>query len=543
MVADLDDFDYTDLTTMEPDQLAIFILATYGEGEPTDNATAFDIFLKFQEAQACEAGRKPLCSLCYAAFGLGSSSYQFFNGMITKVDGAMQKCGATRIGSVGLGDDGTGTLESDFIAWRDATLSEIATHFTLEAKPYKYVRAFTVEETSDTTDMSDVFLGEPNKAHLNRKIRGPFTARNPYPAAIVEAKELFKSSDRNCLHLELDISGSTITYETGDHVALWPVNSDLEVERFLSVFGLSDKRDRVIEVISNDPTRKSPIPSRTTYETVARYYLEVCAPVSQATVAILATLVSGPSREFLQKLGSDFTLFQNQVSNKSLNLPQLLETVADDKSYSSIPFSFLLENMGRLQPRYYSISSSSLVSRKTISITAVVESSTAVGSNIAFKGVCTNYLLAAKNNLVAPPRDEKITTGIQTHQFQGPRNIYTHPTALIHVRRSKFRLPRDPKTPVVMIGPGTGIAPFRGFVQERALLASNGREIGPTLLFYGCRRREDDFLYEEEWQVYSSSVPAGKFCMYTAFSRENPSRKATFRTWSALTETSSESSS
>jgi NADPH-ferrihemoprotein reductase len=178
-----------------------------------------------------------------------------------------------------------------------------------------------------------------------------------------------------------------------------------------------------------------------------------------------------------------------------------------------------------LQPRYYSISSSSLVSSKRISVTAVVDSSTISGPDIPFKGVSTNYLLAMKNQVTGLPIDGATVPSPQTHQVCGPRDKYSDPTAMIHIRRSKFRLPRNPSTPVIMIGPGTGVAPFRGFVQERALQARGGKKIGRTILFYGCRKSDEDFLYKDEWETYSSSFTKGEFSLFTAFSREDPLRK------------------
>ena len=524
MIADLDDYDYTDLTSMEPGQLAIFILATYGEGDPTDNAIPFDRFLELKKTEACDTGLRSMSSLRYSAFGLGSSSYQFFNGMVIKADESLQRCGATRIGTVGLGDDGKGTLEADFMDWKEATLNDIASNFALEETEYEFKPNFAVEEIL-SSETSHVFLGEPSKNHLCNKISGPFTARNPYPAKIVEAKELFTSGERNCLHLEFDVSDTTIAYETGDHLAVWPVNSDLEVERFLKALHLSDKSDRVIDITSNDATVKVPIPSKTTYEAAARYYMDICAPVSQHALAILSTLVSGPSQKALQRIASNAALFQTEVSDKLLNISQTLEMTGATTGCSTVPFSFFLENISRLQPRYYSISSSSLVSSKRISVTAVVDSSTISGSDIPFKGVSTNYLLAMKNQVTGLPKDRVTVPYPQTHRVCGPRDKYSVPTAIIHIRRSKFRLPRNPSTPVIMIGPGTGVAPFRGFVQERALQARGGKKIGRTILFYGCRKSDEDFLYKDEWETYSSSFTKGEFSLFTAFSREDPLRK------------------
>ena len=268
-MADLDDYDYDDLSTLD-DGLAVFILATYGEGEPTDNAIPFSKFLSFMESGPKHSS--PM-QLRYAAFGLGSSSYQHFNYMIRRTDTVLRSCGADRMGELGIGDDGKGTLEDDFDEWRKHTLADIAEHFRLPEIEYAFKPTFQITE-SKAAPLRDVFLGKPNKAHLRNKRNGPFTARNPLRAQVVEAKELCNSSERSCLHVEFDIGDSTLTYDTGDHLAVGPVNADSEVEQFLKVFGLWECRATVIDLESLDPTIKVPIPTPTTYEAAARHYLE-----------------------------------------------------------------------------------------------------------------------------------------------------------------------------------------------------------------------------------------------------------------------------
>lgn len=518
LVADLDDYDFDDLNTLETDQFAIFILATYGEGEPTDNAIAFDNWLKFRERRSSISAtdQKPL-QLQYAAFGLGNSSYQCYNSMIRRVDSVLSMCGATRIGHLGIGDDGKKTMEEDFAAWRLETLEAAALHYCLKEREYEFNADFQVTETKVAT-AADVFHGEPNKLRLRNKTEGPFSSKNPLPARIVAARELFMSSERNCLHVEFDVESTSLNYETGDHLAIWPVNANAEVDRFLEVFGLSAKRRTALNIESNDLSLKVPIPALTTYEAAARYYLDIGAPVSRQFLANMTRFVADRSAQAaLVRLSTDPTAFKLEISGPRLNLAQALSMIASGGAFQAIPFSMLLENVAKLQPRYYSISSSALVARKRISITAVVDSVRYPDLGHTFKGVNTNYLLALKSDFAGNPSG--------THQTSGPRELFTSPTALIHVRKSRFRLPRSSPVPVIMIGPGTGVAPFRAFVQERAFIASLGKEVGRTMLFYGCRRSDEDFLYKEEWKEYQGIFPHGTFSLHTAFSREIAAKK------------------
>ena len=501
MVADLEDYDYENLDEFPEDKIAFFVLATYGEGEPTDNAVEFYEFIN-GESPAFSKGEeeKPLGNLKYVTFGLGNNTYEHYNSMVRRVDAALRKLGADRIGAAGEGDDGAGTMEEDFLAWKEPMWEALTEKMGLEEREAVYEPVFSVEEKSElSADDDTVYLGEPNKNHLEGNQKGPYNAHNPYIAPIAESKELFTVKDRNCLHMEIDVSGSNITYTTGDHVAIWPTNAGVEVDRFIRVLGLEENRHRVINVKPIEITAKVPFPTPTTYDAVVRYHMEICGPVSRQFVSTVAAFAPNEkAKAEMTKLGTDADYFKSKISSQYLNIAQVLQSVCPNQPWTAVPFSCLIEGINKIQPRYYSISSSSYVQPKKISITAVVESIRIPGASHIVKGVTTNYLLALKQKQHGEPHPDP--HGL-TYAITGPRNKYDGIHVPVHVRHSNFKLPSDPAKPIIMIGPGTGVAPFRGFVQERAEQAKRGEKVGPTILFYGCRRRDEDWLYKDEWDV------------------------------------------
>ncbi|MCJ1399727.1 NADPH-cytochrome P450 reductase [Xylographa trunciseda] len=521
MVADLEDYDYDNLDNFPDDKVAMFVLATYGEGEPTDNAVDFYEFVMGEETAFSNGGtaeEKPLSNLKFVAFGLGNNTYEHYNSMVRRVNTALLKFGATRIGEAGEGDDGAGTMEEDFLAWKEPMWVELTEKMGLEEREAVYEPIFSVTERDDlTAEANEVYLGEPNKNHLEGKSKGPYNSHNPYIAPIAESREIFTVQDRNCLHMEIDISGSNLSYQTGDHVAVWPTNAGKEVDRFLNILGLADKRHTVISVKGLDPTARVPFPTPTTYDAAVRYHMEICGPVSRQFVSSLAAFAPDEeTKAEMTKIGCDKDYFQDKVSSQYLNIAQVLESVDKSKKWSNIPFSIMIEGINKIQPRYYSISSSSLVQKNKISITAVVEEMRVAGAEHVVKGVTTNYLLALKQKQHGDPHPDP--HGL-TYAITGPRNKYDGIHVPVHVRHSNFKLPSDPSKPIIMVGPGSGVAPFRGFVQERAAQASSGEKVGKTILFFGCRRSTEDFLYKDEWDKFAADL-GPSFELVAAFSRE-----------------------
>jgi NADPH-ferrihemoprotein reductase len=503
MVADLEEYDFENLDTFPEDKLAVFVLATYGEGEPTDNAVEFYEFIGSEDISFSEGGGpddKPLSKLNYVTFGLGNNTYEHYNSMVRNVDKYLTRLGATRLGDAGEGDDGAGTMEEDFLAWKEPMWAAVTEKMGLEEREAEYEPVFEITEKPELSAEDDtVYLGEPNKNHLEGNQKGPFNANNPYIAPIAESYELFTTQERNCLHMEIDLEGSKLSYTTGDHIAIWPNNAGREVDRLFKILGKEDKRHTVITVKGLDPTAKVPFPSPTTYDAALRYHVEIGAAVSRQLVSTIAQFA--PSEDIkaeMVKLGSDKDHFKEQVTDRNLNLAQLLEIAGKGQTWTKIPFTFLFEGLVKIQPRYYSISSSSFVQKNKVSITAIVESLEKPGAPHVLKGVTTNYLLALKQKQHGDPNPDP--HGLN-YSITGPRNKYDGIHVPVHVRHSNFKLPSDPAKPIIMVGPGTGVAPFRGFVQERAAQAKAGQNVGKTILFFGCRKEADDFMYAKEWKV------------------------------------------
>jgi cytochrome P450/NADPH-cytochrome P450 reductase len=155
-----------------------------------------------------------------------------------------------------------------------------------------------------------------------------------------------------------------------------------------------------------------------------------------------------------------------------------------------LPFHAYLEMLSLLAPRYYSISSSPSGDPTRCSVTVAVVDAPASSGRGIYKGICSNYLASRR-------------AGETVH-------------ATVRETKAGFQLPDDAAVPIVMIGPGTGLAPFRGFLQERAARKAQGATLGPAMLFFGCRHPEQDYLYANELKAFAADGIAE---LHTAFSR------------------------
>ncbi|KAI6214883.1 NADPH--cytochrome P450 reductase [Aphelenchoides besseyi] len=448
LVMDPEEIDVEDLPkiTEIENPLLVLCVATYGEGDPTDNAQALFEFISNSD--------NDFTGLSYAVFGLGNKTYEHFNEVGKVFDRRLEELGAKRVFELGLGDDDA-NLEEDFMR---LFLPSLAETFGWELSQQNgSERQYKLEILEEPP--ANVFTGEYGRIGAYERQRPPFDQKNPYLSTIVVNRELhLPGSDRSCRHIEFKIDNTRVRYEVGDHLGVFPTNDTTQVETIGSLLDID--LNTVFKLINLDPdsSKRHPFPCPCSYRTALKHYVDIVAPVKSHVLRAFAEFTSDEKEKRI--LDREYAHFIVKERRSVVDILQHFNTCRP-------PIELILELLPRLQARYYSISSSPKANNEIVSVTAVVLRYNIKDREI--RGVCTNYLAEKEVGDTSP----------------------------IFVRKSTMRLPHRHTTPVVMIGPGTGYAPFRGFIQERSWHKEQGKEVGEMLLFFGCRHPDHDHIYKK----------------------------------------------
>ncbi len=278
-----------------------------------------------------------------------------------------------------------------------------------------------------------------------------YNKQNPYTATLMTSQKITgRDSGKDVRHIEIDLADSGLTYQPGDALGVWYENSAQLANSVAAAVGLSGVES--VEVEGESLSLHSAL--------VSKYEITGANPQFVTKFAEL----SGSKK--LQKLVEDKDKLREYAANT-----QIVDVLKEKKTKLSA--EQLISLLRRLTPRLYSIASSQSEVDEEVHLTVGIVEYDVDGE--VRQGGASSYL------------------GQRLEEGESVKVFIEH--------NNNFKLPQDDSTPVIMIGPGTGIAPFRSFIQERDNRGADGK----NWLFFGDRTFTQDFLYQVEWQKYLKS--------------------------------------
>ena len=393
----------------------------------------------------------------YALFGCGHSDWVETYQQVPKMfDSSLTKCGAEAIVSRGEGN-AAGDLHGQWEEWKDFVFTRLVDG-----------KSDGVEKTKSGVSRHKSGIERVRTSQgVERANSGKTVAK--VTVKVIKNKVMVKASELGYekRHMEVEAPKPDL-YEVGDYLCVVPRNSEAIVERILKHFG--KPKDHKID-------------DSTAFELLST--LEVSAPVSRRVLGSLSTTAtSKEDKTYILDLDGDDDVYLNKVLDARLSLIDVLEHCPTCK----ITIEQYVNSLHAIRSRQYSISSTPIAKDTTVAI-------------------CYDVL----------QRDTKhVTTGGVASTFLARQDDSAKFECTI--RKSNFHLPKKSSTPIVMFAAGTGIAPFRGFLQQRALQLKNGEKVGKAVLYYGCRN-EEDLCYKDELAEWSSASK-GKIIVKKTYSRD-----------------------
>nr|XP_051694856.1 NADPH-dependent diflavin oxidoreductase 1 isoform X1 [Oryctolagus cuniculus] len=477
------------------ERLVVFVCATAGQGDPPDNmkpgshsSLRLQNFWRFLFRK-----RLPPTSLCqmdFAVLGLGDSSYAKFNFVAKKLYRRLLQLGGSALLPACLGDD-QHELGPDAAIdpWLQSLWEKVLGLYPVPAGlavippgvplPSKFTLQFLQEGSSVGSE-------EPREAGADPQ--GPPTELRPFLAPMVTNQRVTGPSHFQDVRLiEFDITGSGISFAAGDVVLIQPSNTADHVQRFCQVLGLDPNQRFWLRPQEPGTPGLEGLPQPCSVGHLVSRYLDIASVPRRSFFELLACL--SPHELEREKLQEFSSASGQEQRHEYCSRPRrtILEVLCDfPHTAGAIPPDYLLDLIPLIRPRPFSIASSLLVHPARLQIlVAVVQYRTRLKE--PRRGLCSSWLASLDPG-------------------QGPVQVP------LWVRPGSLAFPETADTPVVMVGAGTGVAPFRAAVQERVAQGRTG-----NCLFFGCRLRDQDFYWEAEWRLLEKR---GCLTLVTAFSRE-----------------------
>ncbi|KZV98413.1 cytochrome P450 [Exidia glandulosa HHB12029] len=452
------------LEEVAKDGPVVVVTASF-EGEPPDNAVHFVRGLSDLKPPS-------LAGLQYAVFGCGNHDWVHTYQRIPRlVDDALANAGATRIVERGEADAGGEAFFESFDEWEEGFWKALGDVYQVAAKEGEEAggEELAVDVSPPTQRASTLRQPDAQLGHVleNRLLTGP--------GAIPKH------------HIEIKLPEG-VSYRAGDYLAILPTNPVESVRRALKRLGLSPEQQ--VTINSASPTTLPTGRPVNLYEVLSGY-VELAQPATKKNIEALIRRApaGGETHAALTALLQNYSA---AVLEPRLSVLSILESYTD----ITISVGTFLTMLPAMRVRQYSISSSPLWDPTRVSLTiGVLRADELSGTGELFQGVASTYL-------------EHLAAG-------------DHVQIAVRPSGAHFHLPEDPSVPVVLLGSGSGIAPLRGFIQERAMQKRAGRDVGRVTLFYGCRAPDVDYLYfgEDGDGEMKKWVEEGVLDVRPAFSR------------------------
>lgn len=468
VVAPMDDY----ANNLPTDGALVVVTASY-EGQPPDNARQF-----VASVEDLKAGS--LDGLTFAVFGCGNRQWaRTYQAIPKRVDAALEKAGAKRAGERGEADSG-----GDFFGSFDSWYAEL-----WPALGEAFGRTIAVAEPTATLELEFVKGGRESALRLGDLEQGVVTENR-------ELVDMTSPGARSKRHIEFRLPEG-MTYRAGDYLAVLARNPEAAVDRVLRRFGLA--ADTMVVINRAQGASGLPVGHPVSCAELLSNYVELSQPATRAQLAALAAATRcPPEKAELELLAGDG--YDADVLGRRCSVIDLLDR------FQSCPLTFeaYLQMLPPMKARQYSISSSPLWKPDHVTLTIAVVDAPALSGAGQYRGVASSYLASLQAG-------DRVSIAVR------PSNARFHP-------------PADPAKPMVMICAGSGLAPFRGFLQERAAQKAGGQEVGPALLFFGTNHADVDYLYRDELSDWERD---GVVTVLPAFS-EQPDGEVTFvqhRVW------------